>query len=129
MKNLPLKGSGALVVGEVITSLSNAVHHYITTKAETTVRIAEIEAKKEVLLTHLNQQHNLLTSYVDKVFAERSMVLQQSFSTLQYCIEQDNTAGMQMALQMIVTTIKTEPWAEFGAFQAAIKDPTQSFEF
>lgn len=70
----------------------------------------EIVARKETTIAAINAQKEVLLEGMRQVFAERAVVLQQSFKALDHALEKGDLAMLNVALGSMVQVIQTSPF-------------------
>lgn len=70
----------------------------------------EIVARKETTIAAINAQKEVLLEGMRHVFAERAVVLQQSFKALDHALEKGDLAMLNVALGSMVQVIQTSPF-------------------
>lgn len=70
----------------------------------------EIVARKETTIAAINAQKEVLLEGMRQVFAERAVVLQQSFKALDHALEKGDLAMLNVALGSMVQVIQASPF-------------------
>lgn len=101
-----------LGVGEVLTTLTNAITEYGKVVEQEKTKRLGIEAQRDVMLEHLRGQKEVVMTFLQASFRERAYVLDKSFGLLDRGIETGDPSIMQAALTMIVTTVQHSPFKD-----------------
>lgn len=119
VKQLPKQGGSALS-GYDLLSAWNA---YESTRQVELTKRSQIEADRDVRLEAIRKQADIFHDLIQKTFAERGRVFEQSFSLLREGFENNNDMQINAALSMIVTQIKENPMAKAVDMMRQINDP------
>ncbi len=123
---LGLKNKG-IPIGAAIDAVNNLYQtitdYYKIREIEKTKR-AVIQAEKEIILSQINAQREILTKYLDKTFEEREKNFKKLFEILDIAIEKDNLDMLNIATSGIVDLAKTSPFKDLATTMAALKNKT-----
>lgn len=78
-----------------------------------------IKARRDVAVRAIESEREIISSYFEKCFAERRMVLEEIFRLLRHAVESKNDAALDSALRAIVEIIAANPLKDFDAFRKA----------
>lgn len=82
-----------------------------------------IWARREVLVTALNNEKELLLSYFDRRFSERENALSAFYDLLHKAVDSGNSEVLQAALAGILGVLKDSPLSDLESFRKAMLDP------
>jgi hypothetical protein len=78
-----------------------------------------IKARRDVAVRAIESEREIISSYFEKCFAERRMVLEEIFRLLRHAVESKNDAALDSALRAIVQVVADNPLKDFDAFRKA----------
>ena len=78
-----------------------------------------IKARRDVAVRAIESDRKIISSYFEKCFAERRMVLEEIFRLLRHAVESNNDAALDSALRAIVQVVADNPLKDFDAFRKA----------
>ena len=109
---------GSKVVGNVnpLAVVAEAVKYLETIQEEKTKR-EYIWAKRDVLVTELNNEKEVVLSYFEHRFAERKGALEQFYSRLHRAVDTGNDQHLETALNGILGIIQENPLKDFAEFR------------
>ena len=116
-------GSGA--AGKAINFLpliTEAIGYYKIRSEERTKR-EEIWSKRDVLVTALNNEKEVILTYFEHRFAERKMALEQFYHLLHRAVDSGNENELQVALKGILGIIQENPLKDFAEFKKNMSNP------
>ncbi|MGX3044221.1 hypothetical protein [Helicobacter sp. T3_23-1056] len=108
-KKLPAKATmTALQATEAIKMVLEAHKENEITKRQ----IAEINAKKEVLITEIKERYDFYRYIFDNVFSERREVMNKQFEIIDKGIADNNEKLVSMGLENLSKVVSSSPIAE-----------------
>ena len=109
---------GSKVVGNVnpLAVVTEAVK-YLETRQEEKTKREYIWAKRDVLVTELNNEKEVVLSYFEHRFAERKGALEQFYSLLHRAVDTGNDQHLETALNGILGIIQENPLKDFAEFR------------
>jgi hypothetical protein len=78
-----------------------------------------IKARRDVAVRAIESEREIISSYFEKCFAERRMVLEEIFRLLRHAVESKNDTALDSALRAIVEIVADNPLKDFDAFRKA----------
>ena len=121
VKNITPNPAGSAL--EAFNLLVNAHKEYqITAQVEQTKRAA-ITAWKDSRLASLQNQREVLHQYLEHTFAERRHAIDEMFKRLDEGIENGNLDVINLAMNSIVSIVKTSPLQQAEQLIIAMNDP------
>ena len=87
-----------------------------------------IRAQRDVLVTALNNERDLLLDYFDKRFAERRFALEEFFELMHKSVGSKNTDELQVALAGILGILRDNPLGDLAEFRKNWKNPNYSID-
>ena len=103
------KGSGKVVGTVDSLAVVTEVIGYLKTRQEEQTKREYIWAKRDVLVTELDNEKEVLLSYFEHRFAERKGALDQFFNLLHRAVDTGNDQQLQTALNGILGIIQENP--------------------
>jgi hypothetical protein len=97
------------VVSEVVA--------YLQTSEQEQTRREAIRAKRDVLVSALEMQRDVLLAYFAHRFAERRESLAEYYQLLHTAVASSNTAQIELALNSIVTILQDNPLKDLSTFE------------
>lgn len=91
-------------------------------------KIEAIRAHRDVAITALRQQRELILDICNRVFEERRGSLEKLFELLERSATQKDDKGLDIALQGIAAIVTTSPFMGFAAFVKAMRGGTKQIE-
>lgn len=123
MANLKtIKMANTLSSADALTILKEAIAYYKTREVEQTKR-EEIWAKRDVLISALNNEKDVILTYFEHRFAERKSSLEQFYNLLHKSVDSGNEIQLQSALAGILGIIKENPLSDFAEFRKNMSNP------
>ena len=121
--------SGGKVVGTADPlAVVTEVVGYLKTRQEEQTKREHIWAKRDVLVTELDNEKEVILSYFEHRFAERKGALEQFYSLLHRAVDTGNDQQLQTALSGILGIIQENPLKDFAEFQKKMADPNFMIE-
>ena len=102
--------------------IAAAVDYLKDRESEVTQR-EYIRAHRDVLVTALNNEKEVLLDYFEKRFAERREALEQFYDLLHTAVETGDPIQLQASLAGILGIIKENPLGDLVAFRQKWDDP------
>ena len=121
--------SGGKVVGAADPlAVVTEVVGYLKTRQEEQTKREHIWAKRDVLVTELDNEKEVILSYFEHRFAERKGALEQFYSLLHRAVDTGNDQQLQTALSGILGIIQENPLKDFAEFKKKMADPNFMIE-
>lgn len=98
------------------------VEYLKTHEAEETQR-EHIRAKRDFLVTALNNERDCLLAYFEHRFAERRSALEEFYDLLHTAVESGDTTQLQVSLAGILGIIKDNPLDDLVSFREKWNNP------
>ncbi len=119
-------------IGNSLTVIKEAIDYFKTRETEQTKR-EEIRAKRDVLISALDNEKEVLLTYFEHRFTERKTSLEQFYGMLQESVSSKHGGKgdmviMQAALAGILGVIKENPLSDFAEFQKNMAKPDYKLE-
>ena len=113
-----------------LTRLIETHHEYKKIAAQEKTKRAAIEAWKDVRLTELKNQQEILRLYLDSTFKERRQMINGLFETLDKGMETGNLDVIDKAVNGIVSIAKDSPLQQVDKLILSLKnDDVKVIEF
>lgn len=96
---------------------------YLKTRQEEQTKREYIWAKRDAIVTELNNEKEVVLSYFEHRFAERKGALDQFYSLLHSAVDTGNDQQLQTALNGILGIIQENPLKDFAEFKKNMSDP------
>lgn len=110
--------------------LVKAHHDYKTIVEYEKTKRAGIEAWRDVRVTSIQAQKELLHDYLQQTFAERRHVIDEMFDRLDQGIASGDMSLMNMAMSSIVNIVQSSPLKDAQQIMLSLHDPSvQKIEF
>ena len=106
----------------ILPLITEAIDYYKIRSEERTKR-EEIWAKRDVLVTALNNEKEVILTYFEHRFAERKMALEQFYRLLHRAVDSGNDNELQVALNGILGIIQENPLKDFAEFKKNMSNP------
>ena len=87
-----------------------------------------IRAHRDLLMTALNNERDLILAYFDHCFAERRVALEELFELMHKAVDRQNTDELQAALTGILGIIKDNPLGDLAEFRNNWENPGYSID-
>ncbi len=116
------------IASELAFGFIKAAQEYLREHDAEETRREYIRAHRNVLVTALNNERDLLLDYFDKRFAERRVALAEFFELMHKAVDNKNTDELQTALAGILGILKDNPLGELAEFRKNWKDPSYSID-
>ena len=87
-----------------------------------------IRAHRDLLVTALNNERDLILAYFDHRFTERRVALEQFFELMHKAVDRQNTDELQAALTGILGIIKDNPLGDLAEFRNSWENPGYSID-
>ena len=87
-----------------------------------------IRAHRDLLVTALNNERDLILDYFDRRFMERRVTLEEFFELMHNAVERKNTEELQTALAGILGIIRDNPLGDLAEFRKNWQKPTYSID-
>ena len=120
-------GSKAGGAANLLPIVTEALH-YLKTRREEQTKREYIWAKRDVLVTELNNEKEIVLAYFEHRFAERREALEQFYSLLHRAVDTGNDQQLQTALGGIIGIIQENPLKDFAEFKKNMADPNFMLE-
>lgn len=88
----------------------------------------QIWAQRDVVVTQLLYQRDMMLAYMDHTFAERAAALQFHYAALDNGLAHGNDATIERALSGIIEIVRQSPFAGFREFVETMKHSQGSIE-
>jgi hypothetical protein len=121
-RQLAKNGNSAQVTGS-LTDLINAWKDYQTTREIETTKRTQIVADRDVRLSAIQAQADVLHGLIHQTFTERAHNFDQFFALLKHGFSRDSDQQINAALTMIVAQIKENPMTQALQMMQQINDP------
>ncbi|RMG72014.1 MAG: hypothetical protein D6711_13890 [Chloroflexi bacterium] len=96
---------------------------YLRTREEEQTKREHIWSKRDVLVTALNNEKDVLLAYFDYRFKERKATLEQFYDILQRASRSGDGDQLQVALTGILGIIQENPLKDFAEFKKNMSNP------
>ena len=106
----------------ILPLITEAIAYYKIRSEERTKR-EEIWSKRDVLVTALNNEKEVILTYFEHRFAERKMALEQFYHLLHRATDSGNDNELQVALGGILGIIQENPLKDFAEFKKNMSNP------
>lgn len=116
-ENLPVDGIA------VLKQIAEAWSETLKTGKE----IAEINAKKEIVIEDIKQRYATYNNLFAYIFSERDKVISKNFEIIDKGIAENNDALISMGLNELYKVITTSPFMNFNDFKKQLNSG-DSFE-
>ena len=116
---------GGKVGGSAVNLLpliTEAIDYY-KIRAEERTKREEIWSKRDVLVTALNNEKEVILTYFEHRFAERKMALEQFYHLLHRAVDSGNENELKVALDGILGIIQENPLKDFAEFKKNMSNP------
>lgn len=116
---------GGKVGGSAVNFLpliTEAIDYY-KIRAEERTKREEIWSKRDVLVTALNSEKEVILTYFEHRFAERKMALEQFYLLLHRAVDSGNENELKVALDGILGIIRENPLKDFAEFKKNMSNP------
>lgn len=117
------KGGGKIVSTVNVLAVVTEAVEYLKTRQEEQTKREYIWAKRDAIVTELNNEKEVVLSYFEHRFAERKGALEQFYSLLHRAVETGNDQQLQTALNGILGIIQENPLKDFAEFKKNMSDP------
>ena len=117
------KGGGKIVGNVNPLAVVTEVIGYLNTRQEEHTKREYIWAKRDAIVTELNNEKEVVLSYFEHRFAERKGALEQFYSLLHRAVDTGNDQQLQTALNGILGIIQENPLKDFAEFRKNMSDP------
>lgn len=117
------KGSGKVVSTVNVLAVVTEAVEYLKTRQEEQTKREYIWAKRDAIVTELNNEKEVVLSYFEHRFAERKGALEQFYSLLHRAVDTGNDQQLQTALNGILGIIQENPLKDFAEFRKNMSDP------
>lgn len=99
------------------------VLEHLNTREEERTKREIIWSKRDVLVTALNNEKDVMLAYFEHRFKERHGVLEQYYYLLQRAVDTSNDKALQGALSGILGIIQENPLSDFAEFKKNMSNP------
>ena len=106
----------------ILPLITEAIDYY-KIRSEERIKREEIWAKRDVLVTALNNEKEVILTYFEHRFAERKMALEQFYRLLHRAVDSGNDNELQVALNGILGIIQENPLKDFAEFKKNMSNP------
>lgn len=118
----------AKVGGEAVRAINpmaviNEAIEYLKTREEEQTKREHIWAKRDVLITALNNEKEVILAYFEHRFAERKGALDQFYHLLHRAVDTGDGETLQVALNGILGIIQENPLSDFNEFKKNMSNP------
>lgn len=117
------KGGGKVVSTVNVLAVVTEAVEYLKTRQEEQTKREYIWAKRDAIVTELNNEKEVVLSYFEHRFAERKGALEQFYSLLHRAVDTGNDQQLQTALNGILGIIQENPLKDFAEFRKNMSDP------
>lgn len=117
------KGGGKIVGNINPLAVVTEVIDHLNTRIEEQTKREYIWAKRDAIVTELNNEKEVVLSYFEHRFAERKGALEQFYSLLHRAVDAGNDQQLQTALNGILGIIQENPLKDFAEFRKNMSDP------
>ena len=117
------KGSGKVVATVDPLAVVTEVIKHLETRQEEKTKREHIWAKRDAIVTELNNEKEVVLSYFEHRFAERKGALEQFYSLLHRAVDTGNDQQLETALNGILGIIQENPLKDFAEFRKNMADP------
>ena len=111
------KGGGKVVSAVNVLAVVTEAVEYLNTRQEEQTKREYIWAKRDAIVTELNNEKEVVLSYFEHRFAERKGALEQFYSLLHRAVDTGNDQQLQTALNGILGIIQENPLKDFAEFR------------
>ena len=115
-KNIP--GTQLL---EAVSQGLKILNEYKTVEAQEKTKRAEIAAGRDISVEKIRAQRDLIKSFLDRTFDERKQVLTAQIKVLDRAIDKGDTAALKLALDSMLTVIKSSPFENIADMHAQLE--------
>ena len=123
------RGGGKVVASVNPLAVVTEVVGYLKTRQEEQTKREYIWAKRDAIVTELNNEKEVVLSYFGHRFAERKGALEQFYSLLHRAVDTGNDQHLETALNGILGIIQENPLKDFAEFKRNMSDPNFMLEF
>lgn len=102
--------TGAIAATDAVIGVVEAMRDYLVVASQEQTKRESIRAESSVRLAQINAQKQLLLTYLDKTFDERRSNFERFFSVLDTAVEQGNAELALGTLQSILDLAKSCPF-------------------
>lgn len=117
------KGGGKVVSAVNVLAVVTEAVEYLKTRQEEQTKREYIWAKRDAIVTELNNEKEVVLSYFEHRFVERKGALEQFYSLLHRAVDTGNDQQLQTALNGILGIIQENPLKDFAEFRKNMSDP------
>jgi len=117
------KGSGKVVATVNPLAVVTEVIKHLETRQEEKTKREHIWAKRDAIVTELNNEKEVVLSYFEHRFAERKSTLEQFYHLLHRAVDTGDDKQLQTALIGILGIIQENPLKDFAEFAKDWEDP------
>lgn len=107
-------------------SLINAWKDYSNTKEIEKTKRDQISANRDVALSSIKEQAEILRNLIEGTFSERAKNFDKYFTMLENGFSSGNDQQINAAMTMIVEQTKVSPMLQAGQLISKINDPNNS---
>lgn len=132
-KSNPIKKYGTVVKvakagGEAVRAINpiaviTEAVEYLKTREEEQTKREHIWSKRDVLITALNNEKDVILAYFEHRFKERKATLEQFYDMLQRASRSGKADQLQVALNGILGIIQDNPLKDFAEFRKKMSNP------
>lgn len=105
------------------SQLVNAVKEYKTIKETEITKREYIRAKRDIAISKINAQKDILKIYFEYTFKERKAVFEGFFNALDKGMETNNDKVITYAMQGIISTMQNSPLQGVNDFMRQLENP------
>lgn len=105
------------------SKLVNAVKEYKTIKETEITKREYIRAKRDVAISKINAQKDILKIYFEHTFQERKNIFERLFNAFDKGIETNNDKAITYAMQGIISTMQNSPLQGVNDFMRQLENP------
>jgi hypothetical protein len=113
---------------ESINLVVESIKEYNVIREQEETKREDIRARRDAAVAAINAQKELLMSYMEHAFAERSGVIQKLFATMDQAIATGDYTLLDRTLGGILTTVQSSPFANLADFRRQLQDKNQVLE-
>ena len=106
----------------------SAAVEYMRIHQEESTRRAYIRARRDALVTALNNERDVILAYFEHRFAERRSALDEFYALLRVSVDSGDTTRLQVALAGILGIIQDNPLGDLAEFREKWANPDFAIE-
>lgn len=117
---------------ESLQQMVSAYTEYLTIAEQERTKRRDIEAWEKESITRINAQRDLLMTYLERSFDERTENFRALFGVVDNALVSGNNEQLALALNSITEIAKSSPFKELAnlnSVRAALNNPNHVWEF